>query len=563
MAACFTFMPDRIRTHNLLILTLGLGFIFFLSCRKSIPKLISQDESVYAKSDFNRTNFDSNALYHFLNRVCTKDSYCEDLFNFYRRRHFQFAWLQENNLSLAAKTFVRSLYDYREIYRDSSLIDDALLHLIDTMQLDTSYLNNRYLEKLELDFQLSAIFFHYANREYYGIDRNLKDLEWYIPRKQKNLQRLIDTLVHAPESYMIYEPLNHYYRDLKQALKYYRKLETDHLIISPDSTVYSLHPGERSPALASLKSNLLLYGDLIQITDSTLWDDALTLALKKFQRRHGLKADGFFSQATQAQLSLTPTKRIRQIMINLERMRWVPDTLPHNYLLVNIPEFRLHIIESDTLAGSMNIVVGNEATETSIFAGKISAVIFSPYWNVPMSIIRQEILPGVKRNSGYLRTHHMEVIQNGNKINDKEIDWIKYSNGVPFTIRQKPGPWNALGGVKFIFPNSFDIYLHDTPSKNLFQENKRAFSHGCIRLGDPDFLAKYVLRGDASLTKLRIDSLKRLHEEKTFRINPPLPVYIVYFTTWVDHLGQVNFRNDIYGHDEVLFEEIFGKDSQF
>ena len=178
-----------------------------------------------------------------------------------------------------------------------------------------------------------------------------------------------------------------------------------------------------------------------------------------------------------------------------------------------------------------------------------------------MSIIRKEILPAVKRNSGYLRRHHMEVIQNGKKINEKEIDWNRYSNGVPFTIRQIPGPWNALGGVKFIFPNSFDIYLHDTPSKDLFEENKRAFSHGCIRLGEPVFLAKYVLRGDASLTHINIDSLMRLPKEKTFRLNPPLPVYLVYFTTWVDHLGEVNFRNDIYGHDEKLFEEIFGRDS--
>ncbi len=561
MAVCFTFMPDRIKTHNFLLLALGFGLIFLLSCRKSAPKLISQDESVYANRDFNVTTFDSNSLYLFLNRVCTKDSYCEDLFNFYRRRHFQFAWLQENKLSLAAKTFVRSLYDYRETYRDSSMIDDALLQLIDTMQQDSSYLFSRYLEKLELEFQLSAIFFHYANREYYGIDRNLKDLEWYIPRKQKNLQRLIDTLVHAPESYRIYEPFNHYYHDLKHALIYYRSLETNHLIKSPDSTVYSLHPGERSFTLAPLKSNLFLYGDLTDIADSTLWDDTFTLALKKFQRRHGLKTDGLFNRATQVQLGMTPTTRIRQIMINLERMRWVPDTLPHNYLLVNIPEFRLHIIESDTLAGSMNIVVGNEATETSIFSGKINAVIFSPYWNVPMSIIRKEILPGVKRNSGYLRRHHMEVIQNGKKINEKEIDWNRYSNGVPFTIRQIPGPWNALGGVKFIFPNSFDIYLHDTPSKDLFEENKRAFSHGCIRLGEPVFLAKYVLRGDASLTHINIDSLMRLPKEKTFRLNPPLPVYLVYFTTWVDHLGEVNFRNDIYGHDEKLFEEIFGRDS--
>jgi murein L,D-transpeptidase YcbB/YkuD len=216
----------------------------------------------------------------------------------------------------------------------------------------------------------------------------------------------------------------------------------------------------------------------------------------------------------------------------MERNRWLPTDVRGRYLAVNIPEFVLHAYYDDSLLWNMNVVVGKDVNKTVIFAGTISQVVFSPYWNVPPSILKKEILPGIQKNPNYLEKNHME--------------W----NGPD--VRQKPGPWNSLGQVKFLFPNSHSIYLHDTPSKSLFQESKRAFSHGCIRVANPKFLATYMLRDDSTWTTDRIAKAMASGKEQFVSVKNPMPVYITYFTAWVDRQGDLNFREDIYKRDAQL-----------
>jgi murein L,D-transpeptidase YcbB/YkuD len=230
-------------------------------------------------------------------------------------------------------------------------------------------------------------------------------------------------------------------------------------------------------------------------------------------------------------------QRIRQMLINMERIRWVPAEPTMDYLLVNIPEFRLHVFEKGNYQWSMNIVVGSTSHNTVIFTGTLKYVVFSPYWNVPPSIYKKEILPAMQRNKNYLARYNME--RNGNGV------------------RQKPGPNNSLGLVKFLFPNSYNIYLHDTPSKSLFGETRRAFSHGCIRLSEPAKLARFLLRDDNNWDSLKIAKAMNAGKEKFVTVTETVPVYIGYFTAWVDREGKLNFRDDIYGHDQKMAARLF------
>jgi murein L,D-transpeptidase YcbB/YkuD len=234
--------------------------------------------------------------------------------------------------------------------------------------------------------------------------------------------------------------------------------------------------------------------------------------------------------------------RLQQILMNMDRMRWVANEPKGNLIVVNIPEFVLHLYENGNKVFDIDVVVGKESNNTMMFNGDLSQVVFSPYWNVPPSIVKNEILPAMNRNPGYLARQNMEI--NGE------------DGGLP-SIRQRPGPGNALGKVKFLFPNSFNIYFHDTPAKSLFEKDKRAFSHGCIRLREPEKLANYVLRNQPEWTPEKINEAMNSGNEKFVKVKDPIPVVITYYTAWVDETGKVNFREDIYGHDEHLRTKMF------
>jgi len=230
------------------------------------------------------------------------------------------------------------------------------------------------------------------------------------------------------------------------------------------------------------------------------------------------------------------------MLLNLERMRWVSSGINTDYILVNIPEFKLHVFEKGQLKFSMKVVVGNGQNNTVIFSGDLKYVVFSPYWNVPPGILKKEILPAMQKDKNYLARHNMEI--NG------------YTGGLP-NIRERPGPNNSLGRVKFLFPNNYNIYLHDTPAKSLFGESRRAFSHGCIRLSEPKKLAEFLLRDDSTWTSAKISTAMNSGKEKYVTLKETVPVFIGYFTAWVDSKGQLNFRDDVYGHDKRLAGKLF------
>jgi L,D-transpeptidase YcbB len=266
--------------------------------------------------------------------------------------------------------------------------------------------------------------------------------------------------------------------------------------------------------------------------DSAVFDAGLEELVRHFQSHHGITADGIVGPETLRELNVSAADRARQIAVNMERWRWMPEDLGPSYVLVNIAAFRLDVIEGDHSVLTMKTVVGKEYTRTPFFAARIAEVIVNPWWNVPDSIAAKELRPKQRRDPSYLEHEHM-VVTNGR-------------------IRQRPGEWNVLGRLKFNMPNRYDVYLHDTPAKSLFDQPFRAFSHGCIRLERPLDLALYLLRDQPRWTTAAIENDIATGTERAIRLTTPQPVYVLYWTAWVGDDGHMEFHRDHYQRDAAI-----------
>lgn len=483
-----------------------------------------------------------------------------EILGFYQRRGYHLAWFTGDSLGHAAYNFL-NLINSTDTTANPKAAQvgqwsrelAALLARQDSVPMTDSL-------RTAMELALTAGFFHVADAKYSGfVRKDLRELDWYIPRRKKNYDRLLDSLVAGVNDLALIEPLHPQYGMLKNILKDYAALDT---LPWPVIAWNKGTPKLSDSTKAILRQRLIALGDLKDMADSLVTEEgaeenSFRSAVISAQHRYGLKETGEPDGELIAELNVTPAERERQILVNMERLRWVPAEQEPDLILVNIPEFRMHVYEHDTLAWDMNVVVGAAATRSAIFSGNLSQVVMAPYWNIPQSIIRDEILPAVKKNSGYLARKNMEVVVGGNVVPASSIVWKKYSKGVPFTIRQKPGPGNALGQVKFLFPNEYSIYFHDTPSKDKFKKDQRAFSHGCIRLSEPVKLAEYLLREDSTWTPKRIKEAMTGKTETIVRLRKPRPVILGYFTAWVDAHGRANFRRDVYGHDAKLAAELF------
>lgn len=463
---------------------------------------------------------------------------------FYERRDMQFAWFIDDTLTASAEAFLAlsGVADTAGGRVDplaphlSALVADALTEGRAEALCDTCA---RHLE-----LHLTAEFFRFAERQYGGhFQRDLRELGWFIPRAKKDLSRLIDSLAAGTMDLSAYAPMHPQYQKLRQHLAHYQGISSiawPALELPRGRT--TLNPGDSAAVLAEIRARLVLLGDLADGNGGQVHDSAMVDGMRRFQARHGLQQDGVIGPNVLRALNVSPAARLRTMLVNMERLRWVPDEQPASLLLVNIPEFQLHVYDADTLVRSMRVVVGTAASRTVIFSDTVSTVVFSPTWTVPPGITRNEILPAMRRDPDYLRKENMEII-----------------GGTPQqpVIRQRPGPNNALGGVKFLFPNSYHIYMHDTPARQFFGRDQRAFSHGCIRLADPRWLAEYLLRADTTWTRERIAQAMASGRETFVRLTERPPVWLVYFTAWEDQDGRLNFRDDIYGHDRRLAAELF------
>lgn len=277
--------------------------------------------------------------------------------------------------------------------------------------------------------------------------------------------------------------------------------------------------------------------------------------VKAFQELHALPATGVVDKATLAALNVPIDDRIEQVAINLQRWRWMPDDLGDRHFFVNIPQFHLIARESGHSVMDIRVVVGKPGHETPIFSQDMTTVVFSPYWNIPDTIAENETAPAVARDPAYLEKQGIEILRVSNTgsqvVNANDVDWNNADAVKGLVFRQKPGDNNALGHVKFLFPNQFNVYLHDTPADALFAKPGRAFSHGCVRVEEPETLAKYVLKGYSEWPEDRIFEAMRSGVEKQVPLKKKIPVHIAYFTAWVDENGGLHFQPDIYGYDHL------------
>ena len=517
---------------------------------KSKPKAVNRDTTHYTEEEYIAQALDSNQVGDFLARHAEFGPYSELIKEFYRRRGFHYAWINEEGITEQAGGLLNMMrQDAESGIKDSTLNNTRVSALYDSIALMGDSLNRKDTIISIAELSLTGQFFVYANKVWGGMTSdNAKDLEWFIPRKKIDVESLLDSIIlHPKKALASTEPVNRQYKLLRDELTKMGDLvkkhpQQDSIRLADKKKTFK--SGDSSGVIAAVKSRLALYGDYKEKDTTIKFTPLLDSALRNYQARMGHKPDGIIRQQTVDALNRPLQHYMHQLLLNMERLRWVPVEVTTDYILVNIPEFRLHAYEDGKLAWSCNVVVGTPGASTVIFSKEMQYVVFSPYWNVPPGILKKEVLPGIRKSgSAYLRRHNMEMSGSGNNI----------------SVRQKPGPSNSLGKVKFLFPNEYNIYLHDTPAKNLFSEAKRSFSHGCIRVSEPRRLAQWVLRKDSSWTEQKIDAAMNAGKEKYVTLKNKLPVYIGYFTAWVDSQGRLNFRDDVYGHDARLAKLLFGQ----
>ena len=316
-----------------------------------------------------------------------------------------------------------------------------------------------------------------------------------------------------------------------------------------------LKPGDEEGRVAALRTRLAAEDDLVSRGADVRYDDRLAEAVRRFQARHGLAVDSIVGPATVQALNVPVADRMRQIVLNLERWRWLPRDLGRHYIVVNAPDARLHVVVDGRPVLTSRVVVGDLRHPTPVVQGWVEAVILHPRWNVPTSIAAEEILPRLRENRRYLAENDIVVLER--RESDPfglTIDWATVAaERFPFRLQQQPGPDNPLGRIKLDIPNRFDVYLHDTPTRTLFARPVRTASHGCIRVERADDLALHILEGDArGWTRPRLEDALEAGGTQRIPVTRPLPVYILYWTAFVDPDGQVQFREDVYGRDRRL-----------
>ncbi len=387
--------------------------------------------------------------------------------------------------------------------------------------------------------------------------------EWHANRGPLDMSVVLGTAIknrNVEETLSGLLPKTDFYSGLRNALVNYRSIKKRggwHRV--PNGSV--LRKGSRGSRVASLKKRLHITGDVKQYKKekASIIDDSLHQAILKFQKRHGLDSDGLVGSETLQALNTSVEERIRQMEINMERLRWSIAKLEGRQIIVNIADFSLNLYEQGNKVMSMKVVVGDRAWDTPVFMEKMTYLIINPAWNVPDTIARKETIHKIKADPEYISAHNFSVLRGWGKhekqFDPEDIDWDEYSEELlPYRFRQEPGPLNPLGRIKFMFPNRFSVYLHDTPARHLFNSNSRPFSHGCIRVERPIDLAEYLLMGSEEWPRENIIQAIESKERQEISLPESINVLVLYLTSWVDDEGMLHFRPDIYGRDARLLE---------
>jgi L,D-transpeptidase YcbB len=569
---------------SLLILPL----FFAVGCNQSegdTTATASEGGLFSAKKELPQASTDSMFVAKYINKTPQFKEQEEWIYKFYSDRDYSLAWFRDNELVPESKKFLEVLDKSGQEGLDPKKYKIVDLHSMFNKYEKLSPQDSARLQlQQEIDLALSASYFNYATDFYRGRvnPRSQNAVKWDVKENKIKLHKALQTILKEREStypYYEFEALHAGYAKLKDALQDYRELQEKGGWSKVElGKKKVLQKGDTAQAVLQVRKRLNPEKKF-DVTNKRLilFDEDLQRQVKEFQMLHGLKEDGIVGGKTLSVMNVPIEDRIDQIMINMERWRWipkrmVPKSLDQKYIWVNIPEYKLYIYEdpnNDPEAEraykevlNMRVIVGKTMHSTPIFSDKLEYVVMSPYWNVPNSIVENEIKPKMLQNPNWLASQNMEIVtkeKNPKQVSVSSIDWSGVTEkNFPYMVRQRPGSDNSLGMVKFLFPNEYSVYLHDTPAHSLFSQTERDFSHGCVRLEQPVELAKYMLKDMPEWNENRIRQTMRGGEEKWVTLPKRVQVYLVYFTSWVDDKGNVHFREDLYGHDKKLKQEYFG-----
>lgn len=497
----------------------------------------ARDVSITAANAYSNLFLDSATVADFVAREGWSDAETETLRRFYNRRNYQYAWFSGNGLTEEARAFWNIQNNESETTAGKTLRStmDTLVER-DTLRIfpaDTAFVAT----ELRLTHRLLRLAQQRNNDSL-----NAAALWHMVPVKKHDPLQLADSILNKQNDSSYFMQSQTAYGLLKEQLrKYYTVSQSGGWQPLP-KTGKKWKKGNASPAITAVKKRLQLTGDFTGADTTKTFTDSLDAAIRSFQQRNGFEPTGIITDSLISVMNVPATKRIEQLLINLNRMAWAVPAASGNRIDVNVPSFMLSVYEGAQKAFDMDVVVGKEGTTVLPFRGELNQIVFAPYWNIPASIVKNEILPAMDKDKNYLAKKNMEIVKKGDSLP---------------VIRQLPGPDNALGNVKFLFPNRYDIYLHDTPKKEAFAKQNRALSHGCIRLADAEKMAQYLLRNDKTWTAEKIRAAMASGKEQYVKITQPVPVAISYYTAWVDEAGGLNFRNDVYRRDSRTAEMLF------
>lgn len=475
---------------------------------------------------------------------------------FYATRGYEPAWVDADGLNANGDALVAALAGaaadglHSEVYLNEPIL--ARLEAIDLVA------------RAELDVLLSDAFSRFGNDLMNGRFRQRE--ENATTREQLSTMDLTQPMRYALETGQVTEtlqgmaPPHEQYRALRQALAEYQALAASGGWPTVPDTGVSLEQGQRGSAISALRARLAASGDYVPPADGqvddTYYDAGLAEAVRTFQAGHGLLDDAVVGPRTLSALNASMDYRIQQIEASMERWRWYPRDLGAKHIMVNVPAFTLRAVDPDQELLTMRVVVGTPEHQTPIFNDRMEYSQLNPYWNVPQSIADNEYLPALRSDPFHLLNQNIRILSGGQEVNPVLVDWSSVGGRFPYVLRQEPGSGNALGRIKFMFPNRHAVYMHDTPQRHLFSRSARSFSHGCIRLQDPMAMAGFVFHG--RYTAEQVEDIIASGRTRDIILDEHIPVYIAYFTAAVGENGEVAFFNDVYNRDRELIAAMVG-----
>ncbi|WP_192348503.1 murein L,D-transpeptidase [Algoriphagus sp. Y33] len=533
------------------VIVIALGLIWFFNQRRS------------DLTDELRQNLEGES-----SDVLAQSDFAGEIRDFYIKRDYLEIWLFNGTLSNSGKELLAQIEDSRY---DGLQPEDYNLSQIYQLSSNPDKKNKKFrnlssAQKVDLELLLTDGFLRLSHDLERGkVDPSTLDSNWKFEEKDTdvNYTSLLEEVASGKAVDKLFArlyPSSALYAQGRDAIKeLYEIQKNDTLTWEFEPVEGAIKVGEEHAAIPVLRKRLIFWGFLksYDMEAPNLFDSTMFEGLRKYQEANGMNPDGVIGSLVAESLNKSPQNLIDIASINMERLRWMPKIdWDQEMVLVNIANYQLDYMNKSDTVFTAKVIVGKEYNESPTFTAPMSYIVFSPYWNIPESITNDEIIPSVRKNKGYLAEKNMEVVSgSGEPVNAKNVDWSKSGDDFPYRVRQKPGGDNSLGLVKFMFPNEYNIYIHDTPARSLFERESRALSHGCIRIQNPDQFAK-ILLNNKSWDEEKIQEAMHQDKEEVVELDREIPVVLVYMTFWADKGGKANFRYDVYERDKALLKAL-------